>query len=484
MILFRLVKVAYVLISTGVLWKSKNSGERLIVALNKLGPSFIKLGQALSVRPDVIGAKMAMHLSQLQDRVPPFDYQKARKIIESELEKPVDELFLQFDDKPVAAASIAQVHKATTMQGVDVAVKIVRPNVEKAFKRDIKLFYTFARLLDKFESFKRLKAIEIVELLDKMAKRELDLRFEAASASKLRSNTKHDVDFNVPEIMWQLTSTKILTLQWVEGIPIGNIEELKKAGHNLREISEKVAVSFFNQTYRDGFFHADMHPGNLFVGKNGEIIPVDFGIMGNLDHSTRLFVAQILKGFLDGDYDKVAQIHFQAGYVSSDKSLEDFAIACRVIGEPILGLPANQISIAKLLSLLFKITEDFEMETQPQLLMFQKTMVLIEGVGGLLYQDMNMWQLAEPWIKNWAKENLGTKAKVKYIQQELNRVLLSLPENLNNFEQLIETYQTKGLKLHPETIKKLKSKECPKKSPLCHISLWAIFGTCVWLLLK
>ena len=425
------------------------SGERLARALETMGPSFIKLGQTLSTRADLVGEDIAADLAMLRDKLPPFSSRQARAIVENELEKPLSELFSHFEDTPVAAASIAQVHWAVTPDNRKVAVKILRPDIEKAFARDIALFFWIARLIEALRpGLRRLKPVDVIRLFEAAVRIEMDLRFEAAAASELKENGKGDVGFYVPEVDWQRTSHRVMTLEWIEGTPIFDRDALIAKGHDPKKIAGQLAVIFFNQAYRDGFFHADMHPGNLFVNGNGDIVPVDFGIMGRLDKKTRIYVAQILRGFLLRDYHAVARVHFAAGYVPSSQSEGNFAQACRSIGEPIVGLPQNQISIAKLLAQLFKITEDFQMETQPQLLLLQKTMVLVEGVGAMLYPDVNMWQLAEPWIERWAIENLSKKAQVRDGIHHLGTVLHKLPENLERIEKIMECFSAEGLKLH------------------------------------
>jgi len=417
---------------------SRSRGQYLAKSLERLGPSFVKFGQALSVRADIIGENIANALSSLQDRMPPFSTKRAIATIEKELEKPLEHIFKEFNSQPVAAASIAQVHKAVLKDGTVVAVKIIRPGIERKFKHDVALFYFVAKIVSWIPSCKRLRPIAVVDVFAGTVKKELDLRLEAASASQIRENCKNDEGIYIPKIFWEYTSLHVMVMEWVEGVTINDKESLVKAGHDLKTISERLAIAFLNQAYRDGFFHADIHPGNLFVDKEGRIVPVDFGIMGRLDKSTRIYVAEILRGFLTADYMYVAQLHFDAGYVPSDKSVYDFALACRAIGEPIIGLPANQVSIGKLLAMLFKVTEDFEMQTQPQLLLLQKTMVLIEGVGMQLYPHVNMWQMAEGWIDSWVKDNMGFEAHAKEALRDLYFVLKNLPRRLKEIDVLIE----------------------------------------------
>jgi len=428
-------------------------GQRLAKAFEELGPAFIKLGQALSIRPDLVGDEVAEDLSNLQDHLPPFSSDKARAVIEQELEKTIDELFKQFEDQPVAAASIAQVHFAVDTEGNEVAVKVLRPGVEEAFAKDVRLFYWIAGITEKSKpKLHRLKFKEIVDKFAETVKMEMDLRFEAAAASEMQKNFAHDPELVIPKIDWQRTSRRVLTTERIEGINIDDTAALTKAGHDLDAIIAKSASSMFKQIFRDGFFHADLHPGNFFVGKDGNLIAVDFGITGRLDRETRLFLAQMLQGFLEKDYKKVAEVHFSAGYVPANQSQELFAQACRSIGEPIFGLPQSEISIAKLLSLLFKISEDFQMETQPQLLLLQKTMMIAEGVGRTLNPNVNMWQQAEPLVREWALENFGLEAKIREAAENIKNIggqVYSLFEAMENLNQVV----TKdGIKLHPETI--------------------------------
>lgn len=430
-------RITTVILTCKFICTQKTRGEYLASSLEKLGPSFVKFGQALSVRPDVVGEEIATSLERLQDKMPPFPTFQAKKIIEKELGKTTEEIFLEFGDA-VAAASIAQVHKAITLDGKTVAVKILRPGIERRFKHDLALFYFVARILSFLPACKRLKPVEVVDVFASTVKKELDLRMEAASASELRQNCINDETIHIPQIFWQYTARRVFVLEWIYGIQINDKASLLAAGFELKEISENLAISFLNQAFRDGFFHADIHPGNLFVDKSGNIAPVDFGIMGRLDKPTRLYVAQILRGFITGDYLHVAQIHLDAGYVPENTSVHDFALACRAIGEPIMGLPANQVSIAKLLTLLFKVTEDFNMQTQPQLLLLQKTMVLIEGVGQSLCPDVNMWQMAEGWIAGWAKENMGFEAHLKECVGDIFSILKNVPKCLKDLDKILD----------------------------------------------
>jgi ubiquinone biosynthesis protein len=290
----------------------------------------------------------------------------------------------------------------------------------------------------------RLRPKEVVKTFEHSVKQELDLRIEAACAAQLAHNCKNDKNLKIPHIYWSLTGEKMLTTEWVDGMSILDVDALEKAGLERKEVAKTLAVNFFNQVYRDGFFHADTHPGNLFIDAHGRLIMVDFGIMGRLDEDTRIFVARILHGFLTGDYDAVARVHFEAGYVPQYQSREEFAIACRAIGEPILGLPSQEVSIAKLLALLFKVTEDFDMQTQPQLLLLQKTMVLVEGIGAALYPQVNLWQLAEDWIQDWAKKNLSAKAEIRRKSIKFAEQLMLLPETLKKLQIIIaDEYERK-----------------------------------------
>jgi ubiquinone biosynthesis protein len=436
----------------------KRPGERLASALQRLGPAFIKLGQALSTRSDLIGEELANDLSGLRDNLPPFPTSIARATIREEFGAPIESLFSQFDDVPVAAASIAQVHQAVTIDGKKVAVKILRPGIEEAFERDLDLFFWLADIMEqRMQGWRRLKPRQIVKTFKESVFFELDLRFEAAAANELAENLKqHEPGFRVPDIDWSLTSKRVLTAEWVEGIPLHDVKAIKRSGFDTDVILGKAARSLFAQVFVDGFFHADLHPGNLFVDKNGDIVAVDFGIMGRLDWNSRMYMAEILRGFLNGDYKHVAEMHFKAGYVPSDKSLEAFSQACMAVARPITGKPLNEISVARLLGQMFKIAGEFEMETQPQLLLLQKTMMVTEGVGRMLNPQLNMWELARPMIEQWASQHFGPAGKFKDMAREGYYAAQKFPQVLRYVENAIKSMgDAEGVKLHPLSIQEI-----------------------------
>ena len=388
-------------------------GERLARALERLGPTFIKLGQMLSTRPDLLGEQVAGDLAALQDRLPQFDSAIARRTVEEELGRPVESLFREFDDTAAAAASIAQVHFAVTADGREVAVKLLRPEIEAAFARDLDLLYWIAGLVERLRpDLRRLRPVEVVNTFAASTRLEMDLRMEGAAARQLAENFADEPGFRVPAVDWERTGRRVLTLERIEGIPVDQRERLIEAGHDPTAILANAATVFFNQVFRDGFFHADQHPGNAFVDAGGRIVAVDFGIMGRLDRETRYYLADMLMGFLRRDYDAVAAVHFRAGYIPPGQSRAAFALALRAIAEPIFDRPLHEISIARLLGLLFQVTERFEMETQPQLLLLQKTMLVTEGVGRKLNPDINMWTLAQPLIESWMREHRGPQARI------------------------------------------------------------------------
>ena len=447
-------------------------GERLAAALTELGPSFIKLGQLLSTRADLLGDEITEDLTQLQDRLPPFPGAQARALIEAEFEQPPASLFAAFDDTAVAAASIAQVHFAITTEGAEVAVKVLRPGIARAMARDLDLFLWLARLAERTQPhLRRLKPVEVVETLAQSVQLEMDLRFEAAAASELAENFAGDTSFRVPRIDWLRTGRTVLTTERIGGIRVDDRAALIAAGHDVEALLRNAAGAFFKQVFRDGFFHADLHPGNMFVDSDGALAVVDFGIMGRLDRQTRYYLADMLIGFLTGDYRRVAEVHFDAGYVPRRRSIDAFTQACRSIGEPILGRPLNEISIARLLAQLFHVTEQFDMETQPQLLLLQKTMVLVEGVGRRLDPTVNIWSLARPLVEEWARDNRGPEAQLRQRIDALIETLDEVPRLLRNLDKLIGDWAREGVVLHAESLA-TNAAHRARLLPLLVIPLW------------
>jgi ubiquinone biosynthesis protein len=428
-------------------------GERLAAAFCEMGPSFIKLGQFLATRADLLGDEIAEDLALLQDRLPPFPGAEARALIEAEFAQPLASLFTTFDEQAVAAASIAQVHFAVTTEGREVAVKVLRPGIARAFARDLDLFRWLAALIERLRpALRRLKPVEVVETLAQSVQFEMDLRFEAAAAGELGENFAGDPSVRVPEVDWRRTGRTILTTERIAGIRVDDRAAIVAAGHSIPDLLHNAADSFFKQVFRDGFFHADLHPGNVFVDADGALTIVDFGIMGRLDRDTRYYLADMLIGFLSGDYRRVAEVHFAAGYVPQRRSIDAFTQACRSIGEPILGRPLHEISIARLLAQLFQVTEQFEMETQPQLLLLQKTMVLVEGIGRRLDPSVNIWSLARPLVEHWVRENRGPEARLKQQIDALVEALSGVPRLLRGLDRMIDRWSQEGVLMHAESI--------------------------------
>ena len=410
---------------------SKSEGEKLSQSLESMGTTFIKLGQFLATRPDIIGEELSKELENLQDRLPPFSLLQAKEIIKNDLGNETYNSIINLTE-PVAAASIAQVHKAQIDDnGVikDVAIKILRPDIKKIFNEEIDAIMLFAFLIESFiKKTKRLKLVEVVFLLKEITNLEMDLRFEAAAANEYAENTKNDVGFRVPQIYWNYTSENVMTLDWVDGISIRETEELKNKEFNTEKIAEDIIQNFLRHAVRDGFFHADMHQGNIFIDNDGQIVPIDFGIMGRLDKMSKRFLAEILFGFIQRDYRKVAEVHLIAGLVPKEVPIDDLAQALRSIGEPIFGQAVKDISGGKLLKQLFDVTEKFNMQTQPQLLMLQKTMVVVEGVARKLNPNTNIWTTSKPVLESWLKETKDPMTKLNETFQNTTEVIKRLPE--------------------------------------------------------
>ncbi len=450
----------------------RRPGQRLAAALQALGPSFIKLGQALSTRPDLVGPELADDLSELRDRLPPFPGAEARAEVSRELGKPLDELFSSFDEEAVAAASIAQVHFAVTAAGEEVAVKVLRPGIEAAFRRDLELLDWLAEGVERTRpDLRRLRPVDAVRTFAETVDLEMDLRFEAAAASELRDNRGDDESFRVPVVDWQRTSRRVLTLERIAGIPIDHREALQAAGHDLEAIVAKLVGAFLTQAFGDGFFHADLHPGNLFIDEAGNIGAVDFGIMGRLDRKTRRYVAELLLAFLTADYRRAAEVHFEAGYVPPSKSVDAFAQACRSIAEPILGRPVKEVSMGRLLAQLFEVTRTFEMTTQPQLLLLQKTMMVAEGVGRSLAPEVNMWELARPILEHCMRESLGPEARLRDAAEDTAALARRFPALIEKAEQATALLADGGLKLHPDTARQIAAEQARRRRPL-YLLLW------------
>ena len=452
-------RVALATAKIGTRKKMSGIENPVAAALSALGPSYIKLGQFLATRPDLVGPERAFELKSLLDRLPPFPTDQAKRLIKANLQAEPEELFKSFD-APVAAASIAQVHRARTTDGRDVAVKVLRPGIERRFAADLGSYYFAARIMEKTSAEgRRLRPVAAVQMLEQSMKMELDLRMEAAALSELAENTTGDPGFRVPKVDWQRTARQVLTTEWIDGTPISDIAGLRTQGFDLKALGDTVVQSFLRHAIRDGFFHADMHQGNLFVDHAGNLVAVDFGIMGRLGHKERMFLAEILYGFITRDYMRVSVVHFDAGYVPRDQDPAVFAQALRSIGEPIMDRSANEISMARLLTQLFEVTAQFNMQTQPQLLLLQKTMVVVEGVARTLNPDLNMWVTSEPVVRSWIERKLGPVGKIEETAWSFGRIASSLPAMLEEAQKAAEMFagmaQSGGLHLDKETTRAL-----------------------------
>ncbi|MEN9754827.1 MAG: 2-polyprenylphenol 6-hydroxylase [Pseudomonadota bacterium] len=468
---------------------ASSSAEGLVAALTRLGPSYIKLGQFMATRPDVVGVRVARDLEKLQDRIPPFGRAAAVKEIEESFGKPIDSLYSEFSE-PIAAASIAQVHRARTQSGETVAVKVLRPGVRTRFRRDLAAMAYAAGVMEEFSSeARRLKFVDVVETLKRSVTMEMDLRLEAAALSEMAENARDDAEFHVPSVNWDLTARDVVTMEWIDGIPLHDIDQIAAQGHDRIALGRIVIQSFLRHALRDGFFHADMHPGNLFVDASGRLCAVDFGIMGRLGPRERRFLAEILLGFITRNYRRVAEVHFEAGYVPMHHSVDDFAQAIRAIGEPIHQRSADQISMAKLLTLLFEVTGLFDMRTRTELVMLQKTMVVVEGVARSLDPHLNMWTTAEPVVRDWIERNLGPLGRI----EEVGRGALSLATMIGHLPTLANRAETlaqqlseaseKGFPLDARSIVEIGRAEA-RRNRWGNLALWVIAGVFIALALR
>ncbi|HEU5481823.1 MAG TPA: 2-polyprenylphenol 6-hydroxylase [Sphingomicrobium sp.] len=404
-------------------------------ALQDIGPPAIKLGQTLSTRPDLIGAEAAENLSRLQDDLPPAPFAAIKSAIEAAFGAPIESLYSSFDEVPIGSASIAQVHRATTTDGRDVAVKVLRPGIEGEFARAIDTYeWTAAQVESMGGEAARLRPRHVVAQFKQWTARELDLQREAASASELKENMIAEPGYYVPDIDWRRTARRVLTLEWLPGTKLNDREALVTEGQDCKALAAILVRSFLRQAIVDGFFHADLHHGNLFALPDGRIAAIDFGIMGRIDRRARVWLAEILYGLITGDYQRVAEIHFEAQYVPAHHSVDEFATALRAAGEPIRGLPVKDISVGRMLESLFAITRDFDMPTQPHLLLLQKTMVMNEGVATRLDPDINMWETAEPFLREWMRAELGPEAYYADRITEMVRALKKIPDLINRLD--------------------------------------------------
>lgn len=467
---FKLARIATlpVRIAAAPFQWGKPRDKRISAALGALGPSYIKLGQFLATRGDIIGPDLQGELSQLQDRMPPFGMEEARRAIEASLGGKLEDHFVEFGP-PVAAASIAQVHKAVVVDGDErrtVAVKILRPGIEKRFKRDLDSYFFAARLVERWhEPSRRLRPVAVVENLARTTELEMDLRLEAAAMSEMAENLNPDESFRIPRVDWRRTSKRVLVTEWIDGIPIGDKARLKAAGFDIDTLGMTVIRSFLKHAMRDGFFHADMHQGNLFVDKAGTVVAVDFGIMGRLGMRERRFLAEILHGLITRDYRRAAEVHFWAGYVPPHHPVEVFAQALRAIGEPIHGKTASEISMADLLGQLFAYTDVFDMQTRPELILLQKSMVIVEGVARGLNPSLNMWVAAEPIAKEWIEQNLSVMGRLRDAGDGatmLAKLASDLPVVLSSAERAfgaLGAMAENGVRLDEASIERLAEKQ-------------------------
>jgi ubiquinone biosynthesis protein len=415
---------------------SKRGPRDYAGAFRAIGPAAIKLGQSLATRPDLVGEEAAHNLLSLQDNLPPVPFSQIEQQIAATFDQPLDTLFASIDPVPVGAASIAQVHRGVTTDGRQVAIKVLRPGIREKFARDIQTYeWAAAHVESMGGEAMRLRPRLTIANFKRWTNSELDLRREAASASELAEEMAGVGGYRIPAIDWDRTNGRVLTIEWVDGIKISKRDELIAAGHDLEALASKLVISFLTQAISAGFFHADMHQGNLFVEADGTIVAIDFGIMGRIDRRARQWLAEILYGLTTGNYQRVAEIHFEAQYVPSYHSVGEFATALRAVGEPMRGKPVKELSVGQMLDGLFAITRDFDMQTQPHLLLLQKTMVMVEGIATQLNPDINMWDTAAPYVRSWIRDELGPEAALADRLKEDTETLLRLPGLIRRLEE-------------------------------------------------
>jgi len=416
---------------------SKHGPRDYAGAFRAIGPAAIKLGQSLATRPDLVGEEVANNLLALQDSLPPVSFAEIRRVIESSFGQPIAALFAKIDPEPVGSASIAQVHKGVTTDGRKVAIKVLRPGIREKFARDIATYEWAAAHLEAMGGeASRLRPRLTIANFKRWTNSELDLRREAAAASELAEQMAGVPGYRVPQVDWDRTNARVMTSEWIDGIKISRVDELRARGHDLAAIAERLVISFLTQAISAGFFHADMHQGNLLVEDDGTIVAIDFGIMGRIDRRARQWLAEILYGLTTGNYRRVAEIHFEAQYVPSYHSVDEFATALRAVGEPMRGKPVKELSVGQMLDGLFAITRDFDMQTQPHLLLLQKTMVMVEGIATQLNPDINMWDTAAPYVRAWIRDELGPEAALADRIKQDTETLLRLPGLIRRIEEM------------------------------------------------
>ncbi|MEJ2359940.1 MAG: ubiquinone biosynthesis regulatory protein kinase UbiB [Gammaproteobacteria bacterium] len=423
-------------------------GERIRRALEDLGPIFVKFGQILSTRRDLLPDDVAVELTRLQDQVPPFPNEIARRIIEQSFNKPIEELFAEFEPTPFASASIAQVHGAVLKNGKSVVVKVLRPNIEPVIQRDISLLYVIAGNIERYwEPARRLHPTEVVEEFEKTILDELDLMREAANAAQLRRNFADSQLLYVPDVYWEYTRKNVMVLERIHGIPVSDIDGLRQAGINLQRLAEHGVEIFFTQVFRDSFFHADMHPGNIFVARDGRYLAVDFGIMGSLNPTDQRYLAENFLAFFNRDYRRVAQLHIDSGWVARDTRIDEFEAAIRTVCEPIFDKPLREISFGQLLIRLFQVARRFQMEVQPQLVLLQKTLLNIEGLGRQLYPDLDLWKTAKPFLERWMAKQIGPGAVWRHLRENVPMWAERLPQLPNLVYDVVNKVKHEGLEV-------------------------------------
>ncbi|MEL1249179.1 2-polyprenylphenol 6-hydroxylase [Aurantiacibacter gilvus] len=451
-------------------------------AFQAIGPAAIKLGQTLATRPDLVGEEAAKNLLSLQDSLPPVPYEQIEAAIAASFEKPIDALFSEIDPVPVGAASIAQVHRGVTTEGKTVAIKVLRPGIRERFERDIATYEWAAAHLEAMGGeAQRLRPRLTIANFKRWTNRELDLRREAASASELAQGMRGIEGYRIPEIDWGRTNGRVMTIEWIDGIKISRVDDLIAAGHDLPDLAKRLVLAFLTQAISAGFFHADMHQGNLFVQKDGTIVAIDFGIMGRIDRRARQWLAEILYGLTTGNYKRVAEIHFEAQYVPSYHSVDEFATALRAVGEPMRGKPVSELSVGQMLDGLFAITRDFDMQTQPHLLLLQKTMVMVEGIATQLHPQINMWDVSAPYVRSWIRDELGPEAAIADRLRTDFDTLMRIPDLVRRIE---DRFPAKGGAPEPPPLPEIElvweRRQRTGRGWLGYVAAAAVGGAAVW----